>query len=1415
MSEPSSIDTSALAGLEPWIRLVQTEDFLFRAPAHAVDAQRGLGIIWLASNDEWKKRVTERLSIPRIDTLDTTLLFDVDIAQIMRHGLPTDQRDTYWLPLLSSRRDSPSVLEVLDENGDRVPRLTTAEVRWYLAAGLAQLLVRTQPERAVQNCRRDVELLLSAAIRRCFTASLSDIDRGSASEGPEATGVEIVRIDAEHDRRRTRGRLAVAKAAVEDATWEAREVPRLVDALKGRRLLVVECNSSDVRESYECRLPSRQLEPLQAQWDEPSVLGDPLQPEANTTPDPWWMPARVPDVPKITRFAPRPSDARLLARARVMTRAKRSGTRSKLLDWLRREGPACGRAGLDIELIADAAAANYHVVLDLPEGTQVAPSGMVSAPFLEMRLDTQEIARRLRREARRFDRLVALRRADLDAAGIDGDGPRDRAWEIQVDRVAAEVSTAASSLRNLLRSVSSEVEDLDIPAVWDDLQPALDRVVSTTEWIRRSWDKAAFDNTLAWASPTEPLPLGADVDDGGLSLAAQCRYLVTRMPHEGEARVTKRYRQRDEGHPDRVHIAVPSADRAPRTIPAQSARLRAGVYLVEPLPHTTTNLANALNTGMILLTGAVIAVSAIVSAIQHRAKPVPIEMSAVVAILILFAGVQAARIERPDRTTLRGWLSRMPFVLGFVSPIPSAFLAVWVAGGGVAWAEGWARAGLVVGVFGLAATGQLLLVAIGIHAGREAEMWDYGPRRRVAGPPGESASTEDHPPGSVAAGAAGAGPAGELPLTFPSVLLPRFVRVLLEHVRRALVARRLTVHPSERRPDPIPGDPNHRLPRLRLLGELARWLAPAGFWITPAIRSTGPLEDEEEGGPDDGIAVELGDDEDEEVASADEPELLAEGSGLAGSGASDSAPWQRSSRPDVERLHSASVREVLSEALVQVDATKQWHVVDLTMSDRTGTLSDLLEALESDPDGGERLEYSAALGVSFGGYAAMKLVIGGSSATDLNTGLVSERLRALGPEAVPYIDVASNALDVRNAPVRTVTRIFEVMAHIHVDQIVPQVASLAAKCHGKHLNLMLVHVPSSPPSGALGLENPRMEDPSLVWLRVRIGVPPGRWRSFLEVIRDVTGDIRAIDEHALVRVSSVAEFARPATGAQPGGEGREQWLSVEDRSVATGAEEVTFVFVDTPVRRGVMNGIFSAVERLPMLLRGASSYSMVGRSFTTLYFDGPPDPTRKWSIETQIRIELKRQGFLDPTTVVKQLTLPGWPGIPEAERARAGAGMRLVWQAPNVPGVLPAIMRTLHDFQGRPNTSYVLSRVSDVDVSLGRLVLRLEDVSAVLKAAALEAEDPLDGPDDEVKRRARELVALEDHARLLSAQLTRRLERLVQAGRDADPSRPLRERDVFVSTDLFRQQIEPPLGAPVARSSRSAPTEDEPVAPAE
>ena len=506
---------------------------------------------------------------------------------------------------------------------------------------------------------------------------------------------------------------------------------------------------------------------------------------------------------------------------------------------------------------------------------------------------------------------------------------------------------------------------------------------------------------------------------------------------------------------------------------------------------------------------------------------------------------------------------------------------------------------------------------------------------------------------------------------------------------------------------------------------------------------------------------------------------------------------------------------------MQVDAKKQWHVVDLAMSDRSGTLSTVLDAIEADPIGSDHLEYAAALGISFGGYATMKLVVGAGSGTTIDTALIRRRLRGLGRRDVVYAQVTTTPLDVRNAPVRTVTQIYELMFHLALADVQKVAGSVASKCHTGGLSLMLLHVPSSPPPmGAHEMTKTRLDDPSYAWLRIRIGVPQGRWTTFQEIVKGVTKDIiegneeeeppgeSAIDPAALIRVSSVAEFARPSTGAQPGGGVGEHWLEVEDRSASSGKENVTFVFVDTPVRRGVMSAIFAAIQPFSADLRGASSYSMVGRSFTTLYFDGEPDRSddRTWRIENQIRIALGKTAKVDPeevkpdvdeattdpqvvgvkkdpkvveakesdpNTFVTQKVLPGWPGIGVSSRTRPGPGMRLVWQAPNVPGVLSGIMTTLHALPGRANTSYVLSRVSDVDVSLGRLVLRLEDKSAVI--------------DMEIHDAATQVTRLEEHARLLSMLMTRRLERLVQAARDADPSHPLRERDVFVAVDLFRQ----------------------------
>lgn len=1321
---------------------VQPEQYLFRAPAHASDAQRGLSILWLASNDEWKKRVTEHLAVPRLDTLDTTLQFDVDVGQIRRHGLRSDAQHTFWLPLLLSSPTVPSVLSVADEDGAHVPRLTTAEVRWSLAAALAQLTLRSNPDPGVQRARRDVELLLSATFRQLLDAEMRRSVRAAQHQGSESAaarperhrpswGLEGIHLRAEHDRRHTLIRLNGAKVAVADATWGDDAALGLARSLGGVRMLVVGCSRDDLRESYRCALPSR-----------PLVISRNERVSAHRR---WEQrPEGITSLPIVDRS--------LGLDGRSESTQRR---RAKLQEWVRQRGPATGRCALRVDLLAVASAANYHVLLSMPEQTEA------FRPRLTLEWDLARLTGELRAARGELNSTIVA------FEGTAGTGP-SRALLIQLRREASRLTGVGRELESFLRSLSTGPAATILTragkAPGTDLSDLMDRLqahLTTLDHLIATIDAHPISHLGPGVSMT-----GTEPDEPpDLTLRRCCRSaaqtgvrLDLLLPTvTGVSALAAEYGPRDDADSDRVHIAVPSTDRIDRRIELLRSRLLTGVHLADPRPHGPTNRANLLNTMVIALVGVTIAVTQGIDTLRGRGGGT-IEVDAVVATLLLFAGVQAARIERPGRTKVHGWLARMPYSLGFLSPLPAVLVGVAAAAGALGVFSGWTRIAVCLTVFSTAATCQLALWVYGVHAEREATLW-VG-RRRLLHNPAESRFLDPW-----------------------SAFLSQGLQRRLDKVRFAIGTRRMRANRNSSPPRGLGEGDDVPPPNQRLLGELVRWLPLGSIWFAPLLHTV------DHGGDGDRVR--------------------------------DGA---------VIHLHEPGARKLLGEALVQVDSKRAWHILNLVVEDQPGAFATVLERLEEahTPLGEARrstadlgatsapaVDVAASLGVSFGRYATLQMLVSdrheGRQVADL-----AKRIRSIPPlrrrktahgwsshrDPVVDVDVSPTPVDPRTAPIRALVGIYEVMVRLPRRDAPRELLRLAQLCERAHLHLVLVHLPSSPPSGeAEDLEELGSPCPPdrPVWLRARIGVTAQSQAGFGASLHQF---IAELDPSHRVRVSSVAEFARSTLGI--GGETAKGPMLISDRLATTGVGDVTHVLIDTIAQRGVVRTVVETLLRDQVgqepgepapLIEGFSGHATVGRGLITAYLDGTLSEEAEEHLRQRLRV-------MDPSTRIRCLRRKGWE--PQGP-ARQGVGVRLTWQSPNVPGVLAELVRGLREESGGAvNVSYLLARVAEVDANLGRLVCRLEGVTSEDDGSGgrrlmVKARKDTGSPTD------REGVV--EHVRQMTEVLSRRMQQLVDVHLEHESDPSVTDRQVFVTADVFTISSEgaassvEPTAVPVDRTT--------------
>jgi hypothetical protein len=180
------------------------------------DSRLGRELLYLVANNSWCRRTTEVLRVNLAQAVDTDVIVDVDLSYADHEAFELDAGLT-WLPLLvlpPMRRRDPSgplrdlrsrppidrwaedegdpiaTLDVSDASGQRIHRLTQAEVRQRLSAALAEMILNVMTRRPQQTgpepgavVQRTQKLLLSAAIRRMLPGAVPPAEGGELPAG--------------------------------------------------------------------------------------------------------------------------------------------------------------------------------------------------------------------------------------------------------------------------------------------------------------------------------------------------------------------------------------------------------------------------------------------------------------------------------------------------------------------------------------------------------------------------------------------------------------------------------------------------------------------------------------------------------------------------------------------------------------------------------------------------------------------------------------------------------------------------------------------------------------------------------------------------------------------------------------------------------------------------------------------------------------------------------------------------------------------------------------------------------------------------------------------------------------------------------------------------------------------------------
>jgi len=167
----------AVKYLRVMVGQVTPEEFRWQEANYDRNSLLGRELLYLVANNEWIRATAEMVDIVRADAIETKIKVDIDLDRITHEAF--HQRDGHlWLPVVVlpplKRPGLPEpdpfvTLTVTDAAGNLLATLPNADVRHRIAAAMAEIIINMAvawwPDKSsAPSATRDQRLLLSAAI---------------------------------------------------------------------------------------------------------------------------------------------------------------------------------------------------------------------------------------------------------------------------------------------------------------------------------------------------------------------------------------------------------------------------------------------------------------------------------------------------------------------------------------------------------------------------------------------------------------------------------------------------------------------------------------------------------------------------------------------------------------------------------------------------------------------------------------------------------------------------------------------------------------------------------------------------------------------------------------------------------------------------------------------------------------------------------------------------------------------------------------------------------------------------------------------------------------------------------------------------------------------------------------------------
>lgn len=627
--------------LNYFIEHITPEEFRRQDANYDRDSALGRELLFLIANNEWARATSEVIDIARSDTVDTTIKIDVDLSRIA-HEAFRDRTGQLWLPVLvlpplqsqNLEPDPFATCTVTDASGALLATLPNADVRHRVAAALAEIIVNIAVARLPDldqpgvSASRDQRLLLAAAIYRLLRSE----NVPKAVMTGEAAEQQAPRGPAQ--------RIGTARHALTELLGSYADLLGSVNDQPDQAAVAAHGDgarpgrrsepdhAAPNRRVFARVLAGRAIQVLDAFTRSAIVVV-----AADRARTPTVLTVTVPSRP-LHEPPPAPSGRRTSERLRWL--------------WPSILNRILPRARLEIDLLLPSADADRQVQVNLPDGVAFDPWQKPDRRAeLDIRAGPPPPVTQL---GYLMDQLIAA--------------PQE--WPAELYRALSDLTCAkTAATRETLRDHKVVPNHLREPAgpgprlSTKDVGDRIDRLVAI----------------LSEISAGLPIP------------AARERLAQAWEKHEDWIKAPMQRRtSTDTVSPDAVVARARMIEDVSQRGAPKQAKIGVQVAVSDSEYFSVARFSGSMS---VLLMSVVFAFFLIGGLLGIGSQQVSAEVLAFV--LTLFAAVQVGRMERPDRSTLRGLLAQASNLLIGILILPTVVLAVALAfSRGLFWGASWA-----------------------------------------------------------------------------------------------------------------------------------------------------------------------------------------------------------------------------------------------------------------------------------------------------------------------------------------------------------------------------------------------------------------------------------------------------------------------------------------------------------------------------------------------------------------------------------------------------------------------------------------------------------------------------------------------------------------------------------------------------